>query len=108
MKKNFRLVFASMLLIAGIVNGCKKDDDDAAVLDEETKQLNDDSNTLKSESDQADNDINSTLQDIPTFGRVAGVQAIPVCGLTVDSSQIAQKIIYLNFDSTVSCLVPAR
>jgi len=107
MKKNFRFVFASMLLIAGIVYSCKKDED-TVVLDEETRQFNDDSNTFKSESDQADNDINSTLQDIPTFGRVAGVQAIPVCGLSIDSSQIAQKIIYLNFDSTISCLVPAR
>ena len=108
MKKKPGLLIAAFLLAAGILNSCKKESSENVLLDQQARQFNDDSNSFKSESDQADNDINSSLQDIPAFGRIAGIQTIPVCGLSIDSSQIAQKILYLNFDSSAVCLTPAR
>ena len=90
--------------------GCKKDDQKAetAQLDDQSRQHNEDSNFFLSESDQSDNDVNAVLKDIPAFGRVAGTDVIPVCGMTVDSSQLAQQILTLNFDSSTVCPNPDR
>jgi hypothetical protein len=78
-------------------------------LDEKTIQFNKDVNTLKSESDQIDSDINSALNDIPSIGgRIDGIASSPLCGCTIDSSQIADKIIYFNFDGITPCFSPSR
>jgi len=100
------------LLLTGALIGisfssCKKDEE-AAKLNEEFKQFNDDSNFYKSESDQADNDINNAIKDIPAFGKIANVLSSPLCGVTIDSSQLAQKILFFNFDGVTPCFSPSR
>ncbi len=102
----------ALLMTAAVMSlslsSCKKDDKDDAKLNEEFKQFNDDSNFYKGESDQADNDINNAIRDIPTFGRGASIQSSPLCGVTIDSSQIAQKILFFNFDGVTPCFSPSR
>ena len=70
MKKQLILITSALALIT-LFYSCKKEDQQA--LDAKTKQFNDDSNNYKAESDQADNDINNTINEIPAFGRGAGV-----------------------------------
>ena len=84
MNKKSLLLIATLFLLSGIIQSCKKEEDVGTTLDQQTRQFNDDSNVFKSESDQADNDIIETLKEIPAFGRMAGVHSIPVCGLTID------------------------
>jgi hypothetical protein len=105
----FRIGAIAFLLLFQLA-ACKKDDQQAedGQLDEQSRQHNDDSNLFLSESDQSDNDINAVLKDIPAFGRVAGTDVIPVCGMTVDSSQVAQHILTLLFDSATVCPNPDR
>lgn len=82
-----------------------------AQLDANIEQHNKDANTYKSELDQADNDINNTLSDIPAFGKAEDGTEIfssPLCGVTIDSSDIAQKILYFNFDGVTPCFSPSR
>lgn len=95
-------------IIAGMtLSSCKKDDKDSE-LNSEFKQFNEDSQFMKGEVDQADNDINGALGDIPSFGKVAGVLSDPLCGATIDSSLIAQKILFFNFDGVTPCFSPSR
>lgn len=55
-----------------------------------------------------DNDINNALSEIPTFGRGTNTLSSPLCGVTIDSSQIAQKILFFNFDGVTPCFSPSR
>ena len=103
-----------MLITAGIfiLNACKKnEEEDKVQLDANVSQFNTDANNYKSESDQADNDINNSLSSIPAFGRVAqGTEILssPLCGVIIDSSQIANKILFYNFDGQTPCFSPSR
>lgn len=107
-KQIIALLFTGLFSL-GLIYSCKKDKEtEPPQLDAQTKQFNDDSNNYKSESDQADNDINNSLEDIPGFGRLAGVQSATICGCTIDTSQVAQKILYYNFDGITPCLSPSR
>lgn len=109
-------VKVSLILVTAVllvVSACKKEDksEDKAQLDAKVSQFNSDANNYKSESDQADNDINNSLSSIPAFGRVAEGAAIlssPLCGVTIDSSQIANKILFYNFDGQTPCFSPSR
>ncbi len=109
MKKTiYALVTISLLAIT--LQSCKKDEKDTE-LDSNFRQFNEDSQFMKSEVDQADNDINNALSEIPTFGKLsseAGVLSSPLCGATIDSSQIAQKILFFNFDGVTPCFSPSR
>ncbi len=103
MTKHFFLSMAVAILFVG---GCKKDKDEA--LDSKVEQHNRDANTYKSELDQTDNDINDAIKDIPAFGKTGGTASSPLCGCTIDSSQIAQKILFFNFDGVTPCFSPSR
>ncbi|MBK6836969.1 MAG: hypothetical protein IPG90_00765 [Bacteroidetes bacterium] len=109
-----RLLTILMLITAGIfiLNACKKnEEEDKVQLDANVSQFNTDANNYKSESDQADNDINNSLSSIPAFGRVAqGTEILssPLCGVIIDSSQIANKILFYNFDGQTPCFSPSR
>lgn len=105
MKKGIILM---CLLIPALVfiQSCKKEE--TFSLDEKAKQFNDDSNNYKSESDQVDNDINSALNEIPGFGKGTTTLSSPLCGVTIDSSQINQKILFFNFDAITPCFSPSR
>lgn len=79
-------------------------------LDKNIEQHNNDANYYKGQLDQADTDINNTLKDIPAFGKNdEGLEIFssPLCGCTIDSVDIAQKIIYFNFDGVTPCFSPS-
>ncbi len=94
------------LMIAGVFTSCKKDNKKDA-LDPQVEQFNTDANNYKAESDRADQDINGALGDIPSFGRAEETYSSPMCGVTIDSSQIAQHILFFNFDGVTPCFSPS-
>ena len=108
-EKNLLAAIFCMLII---FSSCKKDDkEDQAKLDANISQFNSDANNYKAESDQVDNDINNSLSEIPAFGRMsssASVLSSPLCGVVIDSSQIANKILFYNFDGVTPCFSPSR
>ncbi len=112
--KTKNLVWTLTLGLFVMFTACKKenkDPDNAAKLDTKVSQHNTDANDYKAESDQADNDINNSLSDIPAFGRVSSTASIlssPLCGVVIDSSQIANKILFYNFDGVTPCFSPSR
>lgn len=107
-----KLKHALLFFVAiAFTQSCKKDKSEEAQLDSKVTQFNNDANYYRSESDQADNDINNSLGDIPAFGRrsaAASILSSPLCGVTIDSSQIANKILFYNFDGVTPCFSPSR
>lgn len=115
MKVKLPLLVLSCIML--LTSSCKKDKNDSTItpnqtsLDSETRQFNDDSNFYKGESDQSNNDVNTSLSEISAFGKVVGPKAVftsPLCGVTIDSSQIANKILFFNFDGVTPCFSPSR
>jgi hypothetical protein len=106
MKTNFILPSLLIFFSTMIIVSCKKDKHDE--LDAKVEQFTADANTYKTESDQIDNDINDFIKDIPAFGKVSGIETSPLCGATVDSTDISQKILYFNFDGVTPCFSPSR
>ncbi|MEO8149201.1 MAG: hypothetical protein ABI723_16260 [Bacteroidia bacterium] len=108
MKKHLLILGIIGLCAVALITSCKKEN---ATLDPKVEQFNTDANNYKSEVDQADNDINNALGDIPAFkngGEMPEILSSPLCGVTIDSSQIAQKILFFNFDGVTSCFSPSR
>lgn len=92
-----------------LFSSCIKNKNNAQ-LDAAIEQHNKDANEYKGQLDQADNDINNALSDIPAFGKKesgAEVFSSPLCGCTIDSSDIANKILYFNFDGVQPCFSPS-
>ena len=108
MKKNTLLMLLASFVF--LMSACRKDEmPEKPELDSEFLQNNEDNRFQRDEADQADNDINDALQEIPGFGKTAGAPlASPLCGVTIDSSQIAQKILFFNFDGVTPCFSPSR
>ncbi|HNS11058.1 MAG TPA: hypothetical protein PKM97_00485 [Bacteroidia bacterium] len=109
--KTKNLAWTIALGLVVLFTSCKKEKNDPVQLDSKVSQFNSDANYYKSESDQVDNDINNSLSEIPAFGRVSSAASIlssPLCGVTIDSSQIANKILYYNFDGVTPCFSPSR
>ncbi len=105
----------SLLLVVGwvamvCVVSCKKKDTTTVkdTLDAQVQQHNSDADNVKNESDQADQDINNSIGTSSLGGRMAGVASSPLCGVTIDSSQIASRILIFNFDGTTYCFSPSR
>ena len=97
------------VIILSLASSCKKNEN-AAKLDGNINQHNIDANNYKAELDQTDNDINNVLRGNSGLNKVEeGYQFLssPLCGCTIDSSQMAQKILYFNFDGTTSCFSPS-
>ncbi len=106
MKNKINLLLIAVFTVA-IVSSCnKKEEEEEAILDSQTSQFNDDSNRYKSESDQTDGDINDQLKGIPGFGNETA--SSPLCGTSIDTSQLAQKIVIFNFDGITPCFSPSR
>jgi hypothetical protein len=106
-----------VLLITGlfVISSCKKNDKDEPTpnLDAQVQQHNNDANTYKSESDQMDDEINNYISQNTTFGARYGEGGghpliNSLCGVTIDSSEVANKILYFNFDGITPCLSPSR
>jgi hypothetical protein len=105
--KKLIIYLGVLLLASSIVTSCKKREKEIA-LDEETKQFNEDANEIKSESDNVDNDINSSINNTSIGGRTSASYSSELCGVTIDSSQIANKILFYNFDGSTPCFSPSR
>jgi len=91
-----------------VIVGCGKLRD---LLNSDIQQFNQDSNEYKSTLDQTDDDINNALRDIPGFGKTdetVQFTSSPLCGVTIDSSEIADHILYFNFDGVTPCFSPSR
>ncbi len=111
MKTNKSILFLAIISIAGTIlfASCFRNKNNAT-LDANIEQHNKDANEYKSELDQTDNDINNALKDIPTFGKTDDATSIlssPLCGCTIDSTDIANKILYFNFDGLTPCFSPS-
>jgi hypothetical protein len=105
MKKQLLSILFMCGLSAALIVSCKKDKTE---LDSQTQQFNTDANNYKSESDQADDDINNSLRDFPAFGKVTAPASSPLCGATIDTTQLANNILTFNFDSITPCFSPSR
>ncbi len=105
--KKLIIYLGVLLLSSSIVTSCKKREKEIA-MDEETKQFNEDANDIKSESDNVDNDINSSINNTSIGGRTSASYSSELCGVTIDSSQIANKILFYNFDGSTPCFSPSR
>ncbi|MBL0340414.1 MAG: hypothetical protein IPP71_05480 [Bacteroidetes bacterium] len=108
MKRTLYVSLLVVVLSTMVITSCKKKEDENPALDSQAKQFNDDSQFYKGEIDQVDNDINNALSEIPTFGKGVNTLSSPLCGVTIDSSQIAQKILFFNFDGITPCFSPSR
>ncbi len=108
MKNKISILFFVFSLM--LMNACKKNDNETSneSLDPNVAQFNDDSNRYKSETDQADGDINDQLKGMPGFDNATGVTSSPMCGAIIDTSQLSQKIVIFNFDGVTPCFSPSR
>lgn len=109
--KTRNIVWSIALGLIVMTTACKKEEKDPAKLDEKISQFNEDDNFYKSESDQVNSDVNNSLSEISAFGRVSSEASIlsdPLCGVIIDSSQIASKILIYNFDGVTPCFSPSR
>lgn len=95
------------MLSSLVLNSCKKKEETVAI-DEKSKQFNEDANEVKSESDNVDNDINSSIDNTSIGGRTSASYSSELCGVTIDSSQIANKTLFYNFDGSTPCFSPSR
>lgn len=103
----FRITVIAIIGITTMV-GCKVLED---LLNSNIEQFNNDSNTYKAELDQVDNDINDALSDIDGFGKTDYHDQIfssPLCGVTIDCTDVSQGILYFNFDGNTPCFSPSR
>ncbi len=94
----------AMIAVSVFSTSCRRQKD---TLDPKVEQFNNDANYYKGESDQADNDINSALGDISAF-KTEATYSSPLCGVTIDTSDITNKIVYFNFDGVTPCFSPSR
>ncbi len=106
MKTPVKVILFALTIVGVSLQSCKKDEKEAQ-LNEEFKQFNDDSNDFKNENDQVDDDVNNGVSET-SIARYARVHSDPLCGVTIDSSQLAQKILFFNFDPAYSCFSPSR
>jgi hypothetical protein len=106
MRKPIFFMFALMLGV-GIMQSCKKKEETVA-LEDSVKQFNEDANDIKSESDNINNDINTSIDNTSIGGRTSASYSSELCGVTIDSSQIANKILFYNFDGVTPCFSPSR
>lgn len=108
MTKSILKIALVSLVVTATVAGCGLF---KGLLDAQIEQFNNDSNTYKAELDQADNDINDALADIDGFGKTSyhnEVFSSPLCGVTIDCTEINQGILYFNFDGVTPCFSPSR
>jgi len=108
MKKRILTLLIFSALATVTLYSCKKDK--KGTLDDKFKQFNSDANYYKSESDQANNDINNELSQIGSMGgRMEETYSSPLCGATIDTTgAAASKTVVFNFDGVTPCFSPSR
>jgi len=107
-----QLILLSLAAMIGLSVSCKKkESEESATIDEQTKQFSDDGNRYKTASDEANDDADAAVNSVVSFGRGINSPASTLttpCGYTIDSSQANQKILTLVFDSVTFCANPSR
>lgn len=101
--KSFRIVLSLFTLVLSIaVTSC--DRNKPGTIDSTEEQHSKDVDRMKAESDQVVSDAESVMSET-SLGRIAGGNgtAGTLCGASVDTSQIAQKIITITYDGTTLC-----
>lgn len=100
------------LLAAALFSSCKKDlDNSGPEPDNESLTQVQDNNEVKGESDQINSDVSDAIENHPSLngGRISTTTIKKnICGCSIDSSEILNKILTLRFDSTIPCLNPSR
>jgi hypothetical protein len=79
--------------------------------DPNAKQHNEDVSNIKSESDNVNNDVNNALFNMSGFGKNLNIEAISICGATIDSSHQHDSptpYITITFDGQTVCPNPSR
>ena len=106
--KNILVILA--VLSALFFASCKKAESGFTTADPNAKQHNEDVSDTKSESDNVNSDVNNALTNMSAFGKNQQIQAISICGATIDSSQQNATIpaITITFDGTTVCPNPSR
>jgi len=101
---------AAMLVGTFAFTACEKDDETKTSVPAEQAQQTTDNNDVKAENDQITSDATDALENFPAInGRVAEGQLVkPICGCSIDSSQLRNKQITLNFDGVTPCLSNPR
>lgn len=108
MKISFWKALALSVIVLTFLGSCGKLRD---ILNPQVEQFNDDSNEYKAVLDKVDEDINEALKDMPGFGKMeetASLSSSPLCGVTIDSSELENQILYFNFDGVTPCFSPSR
>ncbi len=107
MKIKSGIVLMIVTVFAFIYSCKKKEDETKQELDAQEQQFNDDSNRYKSESDQADADINDQIRGMSGFGTATPTSSA-LCGATIDTSLLSQKTVTFVFDGVTQCFSPRR
>ncbi len=111
MKTN-KIVFATLAIGLFWLASCKKTDTTNHTADPNAKQHNEDVSNTKNESDNVNTDVNNALNNISGFsGKTDGVQALSICGATIDSTHqhdAVKPYIVITFDGITPCGSPSR
>ncbi len=110
MKTTKSIFLLAIISIAGaaIFSSCQRNKQTAS-LDANIEQHNKDANEYKAELDEIDNDITGALNETHAFGKTddgSQIFSSYLCGCAIDSSDIANKILYFNFDGQTPCFSP--
>jgi hypothetical protein len=91
------------------ISSCKPKDEGSTIPAEQSQQSSDNSD-VKNENDQATSDATDAISNFPAInGRVEeGQLTKPICGASIDSSQLGNKQLTLVFDGVTPCLSPTR
>lgn len=105
--RNIHLLVLAVSIL--IVTSCTKAKNNA-IADPNAKQHNEDVSNTKSESDNINSDVNNALTNISGFGKNGSLEALSICGASIDSSQKNAAIpsITITFDGTTVCSNPSR
>ena len=108
MKNSFLKIGLVVLVAGGTLVGCGFLKD---LLDPNVQKFNEDYSNYKSELESLDNDLDNAIKDIDGFGKTGGASGIassPLCGVTIDCTQVSQGILIFNFDGVTPCFSPSR
>ncbi|MDB4678295.1 hypothetical protein OAE93_01050 [bacterium] len=108
MKNSFLKIGVVVLVVGGMLAGCGFLKN---LLDPNVQKFNEDYNNYKSELESLDNDLDNAIKDIDGFGKTGGTSGIassPLCGVTIDCTQVSQGILIFNFDGVTPCFSPSR
>ena len=108
MKTHLLKIMLVVAVSSAIMAGCGAFN---KLLNPNIQKFNEDYNTYKSELESLDSDLDNALKDIEGFGKTdqtSGIVSSPLCGVTIDCTQVQQGILVFNFDGVTPCFSPSR